>query len=268
MRRMLVLLCTLAIGVLALSPAPAHAALPKPTKCEGCWQPALETSWQWQLSGKVDTSVDVAMYDIDGFDSSRKLIRRLHRDGRAAVCYMSAGSWEKWRSDASDFPDSVIGRKLSGWPGERWLDIRSIDLLGPIMQKRLDMCARKGFDAVEFDNVDAFEARTGFPLTARDQLRYNSWLANQAHSRGLAVALKNDLGQVKRLLPYFDFALNEECFDYRECRRLKPFVAAGKAVFGVEYDMDTTEFCPKANALNLNFLKKRLALRVWRVACR
>ncbi len=268
MRRILVLFCTLAIGSFALSPAVAHAALPKPTECEGCWHPALETSWQWQLSGKVDTSVDVAMYDIDGFDSSRKLVRRLHRDGRAVVCYLSAGSWEEWRSDASDFPDSVIGRKLSGWPGERWLDIRSIDLLGPIMQKRLRMCARKGFDAVEFDNVDAFEARTGFPLTARDQLQYNSWLANQAHSRGLAVALKNDLGQVKRLLPYFDLALNEECFDYSECRRLKPFVAAGKAVFGVEYDMDTTEFCPEANALNFNFLKKRLALRAWRVACR
>ena len=127
---------------------------------------------------------------------------------------------------------------------------------------------RKGFDAVEFDNVDAFEARTGSPLTARDQLRYNSWLANQAHLGGLAVALKNDLGQVKRLLPYFDFALNEECFDYGECRRLKPFVVVGKAVFGVEYDLDTTEFCPKADALNFNFLKKRLALRAWRVACR
>src|SRR5712691_5017274 len=39
------------------------ATLPSPVPCPGCWHPALNTSWQWQLSGKVDQSINVTMYD-------------------------------------------------------------------------------------------------------------------------------------------------------------------------------------------------------------
>jgi hypothetical protein len=181
---------------------------------------------------------------------------------------VSAGSWERWRPDADRFPDSVLGRELEGWPGERWLDVRRIRILGPIMKARMDRCVRKGFDGIELDNVDAYANRSGFPLTAKDQLRYNAWLANQAHRRGLSVALKNDLEQVEKLLPYFDYAVNEECFTYDECELLTPFVDDGKAVFGVEYALDTDEFCPRANELDFNFLKKRRSLDAWRIACR
>jgi hypothetical protein len=256
----------LAIAV-ALHGAPAAVALPDPVPCEGCWQPALVTSWQWQLQGRVELIPGVQMYDVDGFDASRRLVRRIHRHGAAAVCYLSAGSFEDWRPDANRFPEVVLGRS-NGWPGERWLDIRRRDVLAPIMRDRIAMCARKGFDGVEFDNVDGYANRTGFALTGRDQLRYNVWLANEAHAHGLSVALKNDLGQIPKLLPYFDYALNEQCFQYDECRPLSRFVRAGKAVFGVEYRLRPREFCPQANAMNLNFLKKRLSLRRWRIACR
>ena len=95
-----------------------------------------------------------------------------------------------------------------------------------------------------------------FPLKYRDQLNYNIWLANQAHARGLSIGLKNDLDQVKDLVPYFDWALNEECFQYDECELLLPFVEAGKAVFGVEYEGNSDSFCPQANAMNVDWLKK------------
>jgi hypothetical protein len=208
------------------------------------------------------------MYDVDGFDTSRALIHTLHRRGSKAVCYLSAGSREVWRSDAGRFPASVLGRPLDGWPGERWLDVRRLDVLVPIMRSRIGMCARKGFDGVELDNVDAYQQRTGFPLTGADQLRYNTFLANQAHRRGLTAFLKNDLGQIPTLVRYFDAALNEECHHYEECFPLHRFVDAGKPVFGVEYDLPTTAFCPSANHHDFNFLKKRLALGAWRVACR
>jgi hypothetical protein len=260
-----------ALGVsifLPLEALPAAASLPDPVPCHGCWTPELETSWQWQLQGPIDTSVDADMYDVDAFDVSARLVERLRQDGRAVVCYVSAGSWEEWRPDAGRFPDDVLGRELDGWPGERWLDIRRIRLVGPIMQARMDRCVRKGFDGIEFDNVDGYENPTGFPLSSRSQLRYNIWLANQAHRRGLSVALKNDLGQIRRLLPYFDYAINEECFTYSECDLLTAFVDTGKAVFGVEYDLDPQDFCPEANALDFNFLKKKLSLDASRVACR
>ncbi len=241
--------------------------LPEPVPCDGCWNPALETSWQWQLQGPIDTSFDVDMYDVDGFEVPRGVIAGLHDDGSAVVCYISAGSWERWRPDAGRFPERVLGRS-NGWPGERWLDISRRSVLRPIMERRLDMCARKGFDAVEFDNVDGYANRTGFPLIGADQLRYNVMLANEAHRRGLSALLKNDLGQIRALLPYFDAALNEQCHQYDECGRLDPFVEAGKAVFGVEYKLETDEFCPDANAHDFNFLKKRFALGTWRVSCR
>ena len=248
--------------------APASAgSLPKPRPCNGCYEPALDTSWQWQLRWKVDTSFDVQMYDVDAFDVSAHLVAKLHAAGRNVICYIDAGTWEQWRPDASRFPQSVLGAP-NGWPGERWLDIRRLRILAPILEHRMNICRKKGFDGVEFDNVDGYQNHTGFPLASKDQLRFDVLLANQAHRRGLSVALKNDLGQVRQLLPYFDFALNEQCFQYRECWKLKPFVAAGKAVFGVEYKLKRPRFCPKANALDLNFLKKKLSLGPWRRSCR
>src|SRR5207302_5849258 len=181
----------------------------------------LRTSWQWQLQGRIDRSVRARMFDVDAFDTPASTVAALHRAGRVAVCYVDAGTWENWRPDASRFPKSVRGKPVDGWAGERWLDIRRLDVLGPILRARMAMCARKGFDGMEFDNVDGYTNDTGFPLTGAEQLRFDVWLANQAHRRGLSVALKNDLGQVPRLLPYFDFALDEQCFQYSECGALK-----------------------------------------------
>ncbi|TQS30722.1 endo alpha-1,4 polygalactosaminidase [Microbispora sp. KK1-11] len=277
--------CTMLLGVLlgALFGAPAAAnaavALPAPVSCAGCWHPALNTSWQWQLSSvPAEPFLDVAMYDVDGFNATAATVQRLHatKSGRKVVCYISAGSYEDWRPDAGSFPASVLGKALDGWAGERWLDIRQYGgTLGQIMRARLDMCRSKGFDAVEFDNVDGYTNKTGFPLTADDQLRYNAWLANEAHARGLSGGLKNDNEQIPQLLPYFDWALNEQCWEFSECTTaqngdygLDQFVKAGKAVFNVEYNLATSKFCTKANAQNFNSLKKRLELDAYRVACR
>jgi hypothetical protein len=230
--------------------------------------PPPGTSWQWQLTGEIDTSYDVIMYDIDLFEAPISTIESLHNDGRIVICYLSAGSWEEWRSDADLFPDSVKGNDLAGWPGEQWLDVRKLDVLGPIIEGRMDLAAQKGCDGVEPDNVDGYNNETGFPLTFEDQIAYNTWVADQAHERGLSVGLKNDLDQVSELLPFFDWALNEQCFQYDECGLLTPFIQAGKAVFGVEYELQPEDFCPQANAMNFDFLKKHLELDAWRVACR
>jgi hypothetical protein len=72
---------------------------------------------------------------------------------------------------------------LDGWPGERWLDIRRIGVLAPIMKARIAKCARKGFDALEPDNINGYQNKSGFSLSGSDQLRYNRWFARQAHKR-------------------------------------------------------------------------------------
>jgi hypothetical protein len=231
------------------------------------WQPRPGLAWQWQLDGRVDPSVDVPVYDIDGFENSAADVARLHRDGRKVICYINVGAWEDFRPDRDDFPRSVLGRP-NGWRGERWLDIRRLPVLRPIMERRFDMCREKGFDAVEPDLVEGYGNDTGFPLTARDQLRYNRMIADIAHERGLAVGLKNDLAQIPQLLDDFDFAVNEECAQYGECALLEPFVAAGKAVFHVEYAEPPARFCPVARELRLSSMLKKPQLDVWRKPCR
>lgn len=235
---------------------------------QAIWIPPVSISWQWQLSGTpIDQTVDATMFDIDLFDNPASVVEALHARGRKVVCYMSAGTWEDWRSDASSFPTAVRGNGVDGWPGEKWLDIRRIDVLGPIMAARLDLCWQKGFDAIEPDNIDGYANNSRFPLTAQDQLAYNRWLAAAAHARGLSIGLKNDLDQVADLVGDFDWALNEQCFQYKECDMLAPFTAAGKAVFNVEYKLATSASCPQATALKFNSLKKNLALDVTVDAC-
>lgn len=268
---LLVLLLAGGCSTEAAGPGTGHAddvpPSPPATTTDAIWRPAPGLSWQWQLRGPIDTSVDADVFDVDLFDTPRETIEELQARGRKVICYFNAGAYEAWRPDAAAFPRDVRGGQMDGWD-EEWLDIRRIDLLAPVMLGRLDLAAEKGCDAVEPDNVDGFINDTGFPLSYDDQLRYNLFLAGEAHLRGLAVGLKNNLEQVPDLVDAFDFAVNEECYAWDECERLLPFVEAGKAVFGAEYGIPTHEFCPVTNALDLDFILKRIDLGVFRESCR
>src|SRR5215207_5290712 len=93
-------------------------------------------------------------------------VDELHAGGAEVVCYVSAGS------------------------GERWLDIRKVGTLRPIMERRMDVCRREGFDAIEPANVDGYANKSGFPLTYKDQIAYNRMLAAEAHEHGLSITPK------------------------------------------------------------------------------
>jgi hypothetical protein len=210
-----------------------------PPITQGNWyRPTVDTTWQWQLqpegAGTINTTYDVAVYDIDLFDNDAAIITQLHDAGRKVICYFSAGSFEDFREDADQFLSADLGNTLSGFADERWLDIRSNNV-HRIMQSRLDLAVQKGCDGVEPDNVTGFSDNTGFPLSASDQLAFNRFLANQAHQRGLSVALKNDLPQIPELVDYFDLSVNEQCHEFSECEALQPFLDAGKPVLNAEY---------------------------------
>jgi hypothetical protein len=136
------------------------------------------------------------------------------------------------------------------------------------MKARLDTCRRKGFDGANVDNVDGYTNTTGFPLTGADQLAYNRFLATEAHARGLSVGMVNDVSQVGDLLADFDWVVDEQCFEYSECNRLQAFVDAAKPVFHVEFNLETAAFCPQANALSFNSMKKNVSLDAARWPCR
>ena len=270
----------------------ATAGPPAPVACNttkgACWRPSLGAPWQYQLqgvsayssTGGINVNIgaisytgsavtpqvfDIDLYvdqDVSGNNTTlgTAAVSRIHNTGGRAICYLSAGTWEDWRADANQFPASLLGSK-NGWPGERWLDIRQTSILLPMMDARVQKCQRAGFDGVEWDNVDGFSNRTGFPLTYQDQLTYNASLANLGHQYGLSVALKNDVGQLADLSVYFDYAVNEQCQQYNECGGYTTyFINAGKAVFQVEYKSSLSKICPQANSANRNAISKTIDL--------
>ena len=287
-----------AAASLALLPAGVAAAAPE-------WVPKQSDRWQYQLEGgkrslAASGGIDVGIcrvpftggpcvrpdvFDIDLYEDAAvageegvlnsRAVDAIHARGAHAVCYVSAGTAERFRPDYRRYVrfDRKHGGKLIGKPfsdrfsNENWLDI------GPAANRRFVLsqvkrrtakCARAGFDGIEYDVVDAYaqgRAVTGFRITALEQLRYNRALARIAHARGLAVGLKNDLGQLEALEPHFDFAINEQCLQYRECTNnpkpgYRAFLDAGKAVAQVEYRLSPAKFCPQANRLGLSSIKK------------
>lgn len=230
------------------------------------WRPARGLSWQLQYAGAL-AATDAQVVDLDGVETSKTQIAALHAQGKQLICYFSAGSWENWRPDRKKFPKSVIGKKLDGWPDERWLDIRQPKLLMPIMTKRLDQCRDKGFDAVDPDNLDGYaNAPTGFPLKQKHALAYLKALAKAAHARGLAIGLKNSLALLPKATSVVDFAVNEQCLQYHECGRYAGFVAAGKPVFHVEYSGTIAGICA-ARPAGFSTVRKHLNLDAWAQYC-
>ena len=203
--------------------------------------------------------------EIDGFEATSGDVAALHAAGKQVICYINSGTWEKWRPDAKKFPATVLGLADTGWPGERWLDIRKLSVLLPLMAARFQMCVNKGFDAVDPDNVNGVENKTGFRLTMTEQLTYDRALAAMAHRDHLAVALKSFAAAGTALEPSFDFVVDEQCVTYRECNSFQPFVLHNKPVFDIEYSSNLT-FC-SGLPIGVFGIAKRLSLDAWIKRC-
>ena len=118
------------------------------------WIPSQSDSLQWQLSDyPVDQSIIADIYDIDLFETPQEIISSLHGLGRKVICYINVGAWERFRPDAGEFPDEVIGKQYQGWPGERWLDIGNYESFRGLISARFDLAASKGCDGIEPDNI-------------------------------------------------------------------------------------------------------------------
>lgn len=237
------------------------------------WVPKPKTRWHWQLTGSLQVAPGAEMVDLDLFETSASTIANVRASGQRVICYFSAGSREDWRPDASQFNASDYGNALDGWPGERWLDTRSNNVR-QIMKARMALAVNKGCDGVEPDNVDGYANSSGFSLTEATQIDYNRFLAKEAHARGLSVGLKNAVDLVPDLVNDFDWALNEECLAYSECSTTQPFIAAGKAVFHVEYVDSSSQgagkkssVCGQPSAAGFSTLIKTWDLDAWGIAC-
>lgn len=79
------------------------------------------------------------------------------------------------------------------------------------------------------------------------------------HSFGLSVGLKGNTTEAPELWQYFDWTLDEQCWEYDECEFLRDsFLASGKAVLNIEYDVNPD--CARANAWHMNSARRDLNL--------
>jgi hypothetical protein len=214
--------------------------LPAPVACQGtCWAPPhLDSTghpmrWDWQI-GRVAPlqrtgarAVDI--YDIDGFLTTRAEVRALHTAWQAstlahprAACYLDL-AWEDYRPDATPsphgYPAAALGRVYYGYPQERWVDLRRVAAVMRVFDARIAMCARKGFDAVEIDDIDSFDppGTTGFQLTPGDVQNLLARVYNHVHRAGMTALWKNSGLLAWWGRRYTDGAVVEECYQYDEC---------------------------------------------------
>ncbi len=238
------------------------------------WQPttASPIHFHWMIGGF--TTADIltgqsgqVVYDIDGQEASASDVAAIHAAGAKAVCYVDVGSLEMGRPDDASFPASVVGPGVVGWPGENWLLVTAANqpTILPLMKARFESwCLAKGFDAIEPDNLDAWTNITN--VSEADNLAYDMAIAQLAHGLGLSIGLKNlatdlDATQLPGFVSAFDWALDEQCYEYQECDAYTAsgsFLPANKAVFDVEYDQAPD--CADADGAHMNAQRTDLDL--------
>jgi hypothetical protein len=201
------------------------------------------------VDGALAPSTDPRVYDIDGFDntgtdngdetaslrsSGSSVVAELHALGDHVICYVDVGTAENWRPDYSELKGSRLG-PVSGWPGEYWISLAPgrLGVVESVMTKRFEMCHDNHFDAVEPDNIDSSD--NGTSNTQAEQIAYDKWVAREIHSLGMSVAQKNYEDESAALEPSFDFVIEEQCYQYADCRDLAPYYRNHKTVLEVEY---------------------------------
>jgi hypothetical protein len=151
-----------------------------------------------------------------------------------AVCYVNAFQSQP----GVDWPAEVVSAQEDpDWPGEFAFDLSTPAKRAAAASATavmINTCAGKGFDAVEFDNLDTFTRydNLGFGQTAAAE--YATTLVQAAHAAGLAAAQKNTVELLGTPIG-FDFALVEECGEFDECGE---YTAVYSAVFDVEYSTE------------------------------
>ncbi|MFD6157360.1 endo alpha-1,4 polygalactosaminidase [Nocardia sp. NPDC060256] len=161
------------------------------------------------------------------------------------ICYINGfqtqpADREHWLSERRDLVlADKSGRPVidPDWPDELILDTsteakrrRLTDILAPTIRQ----CRDAGFRAVEFDNLDSYSRSRG-QLTAEMNFDLAAKLVGVAHEAHLAVGQKNaaELSVRAKTRAGFDFAVTEECFQFRECDSYRKVY--GDLVIDIEY---------------------------------
>jgi hypothetical protein len=194
----------------------------------------------YQLGGSYDVADEVKIVARDSTS--------VPAEGAYSICYVNGfqsqpGDDERWSVDNPDLVlrdddgDAIVD---PNWPDEFILDTSSAEnreRISRIIGASIDLCADKGFDAVEIDNLDTYSRSEG-RIAVDDNLALAALFSERAHRLGLAIGQKNsaELGVRGRDDAHFDFAVTEECVRFEECDAYSDVY--GDAVIDIEYTDD------------------------------
>jgi hypothetical protein len=212
------------------------------------------TDVDYQLGGAADPAPNVGIVVRDRTEPPA---------GRYDVCYVNGFQTQPderrfWRRHPELLLRDGDGRLVvdEAW-GEVLLDVRTPvkrRALARISGRWVRGCARDGYAAVEFDNLDSFTRSHGL-VGRRQALRYAALLVATAHRHDLAAGQKNLAGFDGTRIGY-DFAVSEECGRYDECGRYVDHF--GDQVLMVEYrPQDFAETCAAYGASHAVVLRDR-----------
>eukprot|EP00121_Abeoforma_whisleri_P015996 Awhi_evm1s14704 len=225
-----VFLFVIALGSEAMAAPATRAASVKPLRSGLTW-----SNRAWGQGKKSDSISNVDVVDVDGFDVSEEEIKEYHSKGLT-----NKDAW-----------DEIKAKNMGEWDGETWIDIvNKLSETKKLMGDRFEMCAKKGCDSIEADNVDCYQTDCISGVSDSEkkkaQITYGKWQSQKAHGLGMSIGLKNSLDLIDDLINDYDYAVNEQCVQYSECRHYEAFHKANKAVFGTEYGEKDSEIKSEA----------------------
>ena len=229
------------------TPVPPTTAPTTPPPVNGIQVPPVNAQFDYQIGGDYALPAGVTVVSRDWFAGASAA-------NAYNICYVNAFQTQpddgSGRPDlTSQWPSSVVLTGVAddpNWPGEYLIDISTAtkrQVAASHVEQMVNECARKGFDAVEFDNLDSWTRFDDIPALAdsipfgqSEAVLYATLLTDYAHSKGLAVGQKNTaqiIGNDDHREVGFDFAIVEQCGEYNECG---DFTAGyGDNVIAIEY---------------------------------
>lgn len=230
-------LCVAAICTLLLV-APAAAQ----------WTPPPgNAKFDYQIGGDYPLPAGVAVVSRDWFAGTAPA-------GAYGICYVNAFQTQANEPDVDrpdekdNWPADLVLTALGddpNWDGEYLIDLSTAEKRAAAaawVKPMTQTCKDKGFQAVEFDNLDSWTRFSESPLAAQppfgkaEALAYAALLVADAHAAGLAAGQKNTAeltAAEARSQVGFDFAVAEECGRWKECGAYR--AVYGQLVFVIEY---------------------------------
>ena len=240
---------TLAGGLVAATAVTGAVALSAPQKNAGTDAATLAKATvtlppttgyaDYQLGGAYPVGKDVTIVARDSTDRPAP--------NRYSICYING--FQSQPADRSTWlksrPSLVLKYKGKpvidkNWPDELILDTSTKTKrtkIAKVIGKTITSCAKRGFDAVEIDNLDSF-TRSKKLLTVSNNRELAKLFTKSAHKAGLAIAQKNSAEYASTFKKQvgFDFAVAEECYRWNECSSYTK--AYGARVIDIEYTDD------------------------------